>query len=64
MEGEQFWGLAFTVRDLDACAALLGDTLGSVKAAVQTGRRIATLRHTDVGLTVPIAFMSEATSDR
>jgi hypothetical protein len=54
----QLWGLAFTVRDLDACAALLGDTLGRVKDAVQPGRKIATLRHEACGLTVPIAFMS------
>ena len=56
---ERFWGLAFTTSDLDACAALLGDALGHIKDAVQPGRRIATLRHKDVGLTVPIAFMSE-----
>ena len=58
MHGEQFWGLAITVDDLDACAALLGDKLGRVKDAVQPGRRIATLRHEACGLTVPIAFMS------
>jgi hypothetical protein len=56
--GERAWGLAFTVADLDACAALLGDALGPVKDAVQRGRRIATLRHTSVGLAVPVAFMS------
>jgi hypothetical protein len=56
--GEQLWGLAVTVADLDACAALLGDRLGRVKDAVQPGRRIATLRHEACGLTVPIAFMS------
>jgi hypothetical protein len=59
IEGERFWGLAFTVSDLDACAGLLGDKLGAIKDAVQTGRRIATLRHEACGLTVPIAFMSE-----
>jgi hypothetical protein len=56
--GERFWGLAMTVADIDACAALLGDRLGPVKDAVQPGRRIATLRHEACGLTVPIAFMS------
>jgi hypothetical protein len=56
--GEQLWGLAFTVRDLDACAALLGDALGRIKDAVQPGRQIATLRHEACGLTIPIAFMS------
>jgi hypothetical protein len=54
----QLWGLAFTVRDLDACAALLGDALGRIKDAVQSGRQIATLRHEACGLTIPIAFMS------
>jgi hypothetical protein len=58
-EGERFWGLAFTVSDLDACARLLGDALGTVKEAVQPGRHIATLRHKQCGLTVPIAFMSQ-----
>jgi len=59
VRGERPWGLAFTVADLDACAALLDGKLGRVKDAVQTGRRIATLRHEACGLTVPIAFMSE-----
>jgi hypothetical protein len=58
--GERPWGLAFTVADLDACAALLGDVLGAPKDAVQPGRRIATLRHHELGLTVPVAFMSLA----
>jgi hypothetical protein len=57
-EGERLWGLAFTVADLDTCVTLFGDALGTVKDAVQTGRKIATLRHQAVGLTVPIAFMS------
>jgi hypothetical protein len=58
VEGETFFGLAFTVADLDACAGLLGERLGAVKDAVQPGRRIATLRHEDCGLRVPVAFMS------
>lgn len=53
-----FYGLAFTVGDLDATAALLGEHLGEVKDAVQPGRRIATLRHKDLDISVPIAFMS------
>jgi hypothetical protein len=56
---ERFWGLAFTASDLDACAALLGNALGPIKDAVQSGRKIATVRHKELGLTVPIAFMSE-----
>jgi hypothetical protein len=58
VDGERFWGLALTVADLDACAAMFGDRLGSIKDAVQAGRCIATLRHKACGLTVPIAFMS------
>ncbi len=53
-----FFGLAFTVDDLDATAALLGDALGETKDAVQPGRRIGTLRHKQVGMTVATAFMS------
>src|SRR4051812_3056805 len=46
-DGDQparLFGLAFTVDDLDATAAHLGPLLGAIKAAVQPGRRIATLR--------------------
>lgn len=50
-------GLAFTVADLDATAAYLGDRLRPAKDAVQRGRRIATL-DTAAGSSVPIAFMS------
>ncbi|HEX5097709.1 MAG TPA: VOC family protein [Acidimicrobiia bacterium] len=54
-----FYGIACSVKDLDACKALLGDALGNIKDAVQPGRRIVTLRHRDVGLRVATAFMSE-----
>jgi hypothetical protein len=53
----RFYGLAFTVGDLDATAQYLGDRLRPAKAAVQPGRRIATLDWA-AGATVPIAFMS------
>lgn len=56
----RFFGLAYTVADLEASASLLGDHLGRRKDAVQTGRRIATLRHRDVGLSVATALMSAA----
>jgi hypothetical protein len=52
-----FWGLTFTVADLDATALLLGDHLRPIKEAVQRGRRIATLDRA-AGSTLPIAFMS------
>ena len=54
----RFFGIACTVADLDACASLLGETLGPITDAVQPGRRIATLRGKAIGLDVPIAFMS------
>ena len=53
-----FFGLAWTVDDLDALAEQLGPALGRVKDAVQPGRRIATLRHKDVGMSVATAFMT------
>jgi hypothetical protein len=53
-----FFGLAFTVTDIDATKASLGEHLGAVKDAVQPGRRITTLRHKDLGMSVATAFMS------
>jgi glyoxalase/bleomycin resistance protein/dioxygenase superfamily protein len=53
-----FFGLALTVDDLDAAATLLGPALGDAKDAVQEGRRIATLRHRDMGMSVAMALMS------
>jgi hypothetical protein len=53
----RFWGLAFQVNDLDQTAAYLGERLGAPRDAVQTGRRIATLRR-DAGLAPGIAFMT------
>jgi hypothetical protein len=52
----RFWGLAVVVGDLDALAARLGEHLGSVRDAVQPGRRIATLRPS-AGLSPALAFM-------
>jgi hypothetical protein len=53
-----FFGLAITVADLDDAAALLGEHLGAIKDAVQDGRRIATVRHRDLGMSVATALMS------
>jgi hypothetical protein len=53
-----FWGLALRCPDLDATVAGLGEArAGSVRDAVQPGRRIASLRR-DAGLALPIALMS------
>jgi hypothetical protein len=59
-----FFGLAITVEDLDAAAALLGDHLGAAKDAVQEGRRIATLRHRELGMSVATALMSPEPAGR
>ena len=53
----RFWGITFTVEDLDRCAELLGGRLGSIRDAVQPGRRIATVR-SSAGLGLPVALMS------
>lgn len=58
MDNPGLWGITFTVRDIDATAAFLGDRLGAVKDAVQPGRRIATLDRS-AGSTVPLAFISK-----
>ncbi|MBK5223077.1 MAG: glyoxalase [Acidimicrobiia bacterium] len=54
----RFFGVACTVADLDATAASLGESCSAPKDAVQPGRRIATLRHKPLGMSVPVAFMS------
>ena len=55
----RLWGMAFLVDDLDATVSMLGERLGEPRAAVQPGRRIATLRR-ETGLGPAIAFMSAA----
>jgi hypothetical protein len=55
----RFWGITFAVADLDASAELLGERLGSIRDAVQPGRRIATLRR-EAGLEVPVALITAA----
>jgi hypothetical protein len=52
-----FWGLAFVAPDLDATVASLGDHVSEIRAAVQPGRRIASLRRA-AGLTVPVALIT------
>lgn len=59
----RFYGVAFTVEDLDTTSALLDDRLGRVKDAVQPGRRIATLRR-EAGAGIPLAFMSPGAGSR
>lgn len=57
-EGDaNFFGLTFTVADLDKTADYLGVHLGRIKEAVQPGRSIATLRKS-AGLSTAVAFMT------
>ena len=53
----RLWGLVVVTPDLDRLAALPAEPLGSVRDAVQPGRRIATVRR-DLGSSVPLAFMT------
>ena len=54
----RFWGLTITVADLDAAVAGLGpDRVGTIRDAVQPGRRIATLRK-QAGLGLPVALIT------
>jgi hypothetical protein len=55
----RFWGLALLVRDLDRSAQAFAPHAGEPRAAVQRGRRIATVRRS-AGLSVPLALMSAA----
>jgi hypothetical protein len=52
-----FWGLAFTVANIDATAEHLAGRIGGPRPAVQPGRRIATLR-AGHAVSVPVAFLS------
>jgi hypothetical protein len=53
----RFWGLTVTVADLDQAVANLGERVGTVRDAVQPGRRIATLRK-EAGLGIPVALIT------
>lgn len=53
-----FWGLAFTVADIDETCRVLGERTSTHRAAIQPGRRISTLRSDALDISVPVAFMS------
>ncbi|HEY5194869.1 MAG TPA: hypothetical protein VIJ39_13505 [Solirubrobacteraceae bacterium] len=55
----RFWGLALLSEDLERTVGRLGEHSGEIRAAVQPGRRIATVRRS-AGLAVPVALMSPA----
>jgi hypothetical protein len=52
------WGITYVVADIDATAAYFGDRTAAVKEAVQPGRRITTLRHRELGISVRSAMIS------
>lgn len=56
--GVRSFGLALTVADLDVAGAVLGEHLSPARTAVQQGRRIATVRHRDLGMRTPLALMT------
>jgi hypothetical protein len=58
----RWWGLALTVRDLEATVAMLGNFASPIKPAVQAGRFVSTLKR-DAGLGVPILFISAHATD-
>ena len=55
----RFWGLALLSDDLEQTVAQLGEHASEIRAAIQPGRQIATLRRS-AGLAIPVALMSRA----
>ena len=52
----RFWGITFRVADIDRAAEAAGEGLGTIRDAVQPGRRIATARR-EAGLGLPVALI-------
>lgn len=59
----RLWGLALVSADLDATCARLGSAIGLPRAAIQPGRRIATVRR-EAGLGTAVAFMTARAARR
>lgn len=53
----RLWGLALLAEDLASTVERIGEHAGEIRAAVQPGRQIATVRRS-AGLAVPLALMS------
>jgi hypothetical protein len=53
------WGITYVVDDIDATAAFFGGHTTPVKDAVQPGRRITTLHHHALGMSVQSAMISK-----
>jgi hypothetical protein len=58
------WGITYVVADIDVTAAFFGDHTTPVKDAVQPRRRITTLRHHELELSVRTAMISAPIRDR
>ncbi len=52
------WGITFVVADIEESARFFGDHTAAVKPAVQPGRKITTVRHHELGLSVRTALIS------
>ena len=52
------WGITYEVTDIDTTAAFFGDRTTRIKDAVQPGRRITTLHHKELGMSVRTAMIS------
>ena len=52
------WGITYVAADIDATASFFGDRTTPVKEAVQPGRRITTLRHDELRISVRSAVIS------
>lgn len=63
-DGAGFFGMAFASPDLDATVAALGGSAGTPRDAVQTGRRIAGIGAGALGVSIPVAVMSEHPGSR
>ena len=58
------WGITYVVADIDATASFFGARTAPIKEAVQPGRRITTLRHHELGMSVRSAMISAPVRDR
>ena len=52
------WGITYVTADIDATAAFFGERTTPVKSAVQPGRRITTVRHRELDISVRTALIS------
>lgn len=59
----QLWGLAFTSPDLQSTADALGEHCSPPRDALQSGRRICTLKTRDLDISIAIAIMSPHPSE-